>query len=214
MDQYEHVRTASRIYGHSINKISRDTGHSRNTIRKAPQEEQKGYSPRQKQSFSVLGPFSQTIGQWLLADKEEPKKQRHTSHRIYNRLVIEYGFKGSESNVRKFVREARARLDVGRPQIFIPLSPELGQEAEIDWVTATVKIDGQPVTVKMFCTRSKGSGKHFVRLYPCERQQAFFDGMMRGFAFYRGIFSTLIFNHLTSVVKKVLVGVHPETITD
>jgi len=42
MDQYEHVRTANRVYGHSISKISKDTGHSRNTIRKALQGEHKG----------------------------------------------------------------------------------------------------------------------------------------------------------------------------
>jgi len=54
--------------------------------------------------------------------------------------------------------------------------------------------------------RSKGSGKSFVRLYPSERQQAFFDGMMQGFAFFGGIFPTLIFDNLTSAVKKVLVG--------
>jgi len=206
MDQYEHVRTASRVYGHSINKISRDTGHSRNTIRKALQGEHKGYSPRQVQICPVLGSFSQIIDQWLLDDKEQPKKQRHTARRIYNRLVSEFNFDGSESNVRKFVREARVRLDIGRPQVFIPLAPDLGQEAEIDWGTATVKIGGQSVTVKMFCIRSKGSGKSFVRLYPCERQQAFFDGMMEGFAFYGGIFPILIFDNLTSAVKKVLVG--------
>jgi len=167
MDQYEHVRTASRVYGHSINKISRDTGHSRNTIIKALRREHKSYSPRQVQSFPVLGAFSQIIDQWLLGDKEQPKKQRHTTRRIYNRLVSEFDFDGSESNVRKFVREARVRLDIGRPQVFIPLAPDLEQEAEIDWGTATVKIAGQPVTVKMFCMRSKGSGKSFVRLYLC-----------------------------------------------
>ncbi len=131
MDQYEHVRTANRVYGHSISKISKDTGHSRNTIRKALQEEHKGYAPRQKQSFPVLGPFSQTIDQWLLADKEEPKKQRHTARRIYNRMVSEFAFHGSESNVRKFVREARVRLDVGRPQVFIPLAPSWGRKRRL-----------------------------------------------------------------------------------
>ena len=206
MDQYEHIRTANRVYGHSISKIARDTGHSRNTIRKALQVEPQSYKPRHSQSFPVLGPFSKIIEQWLVTDKEQPKKQRHTARRIYNRLVTEFGFDGSESNVRKFVREARVKYDVGNPKVFIPLAPELGREAEIDWGTAIVKIGGQRTKVKMFCMRSKGSGKAFVRLYPCERQQAFFDGMMQGFAFYGGIFSTLIFDNLTSAVKKVLIG--------
>ena len=98
VDQYEHIRTANRVYGHSLSKISRDTGHSRNTIRKALQSEIQSYKPRKSQSLPRLGPFSQIIEQWLVADKDQPKKQRHTARRVYNRLVTEFGFSGSESN--------------------------------------------------------------------------------------------------------------------
>ena len=35
MDQYELIRTASRVYGKSIRQIRRETGHHRTTIRKA-----------------------------------------------------------------------------------------------------------------------------------------------------------------------------------
>ena len=206
MDQYEHVRTANRVYGHSISKISRDTGHSRNTIKKVLRGEKQNYTPRKTQPQPVIGEFSHFIEQWLLNDKEQPKKQRHTARRIYHRLVSEYGFTGSESNIRRHVREVKACLGMGQIKAFIPLAPDLGQEAEIDWGTATIKLDGQPTKVKMFCMRSKGSGKSFVRLYPCERQQAFFDGMMQGFAFFGGIFPILIFDNLTTAVKKVLVG--------
>ena len=69
----------------------------------------------------------------MVADKDQPKKQRHTARRVYNRLVTEFGFSGSESNVRKFVRKARVKHDAGNPKVFIPLAPELGREAEIDW---------------------------------------------------------------------------------
>ena len=79
MDQYEHIRTANRVYGHCVSKIARDTGHSRNTIRKALRVELQGYKLRQSQSFPVLGPFSQMIEQWLVDDKEQPKKQRHSA---------------------------------------------------------------------------------------------------------------------------------------
>jgi transposase len=49
-----------------------------------------------------------------------------------------------------------------------------------------------------FCMRSKYSGKHFVRFYPCERQQAFFDGHIQAFAFFGGIFPVLIYDNLTT----------------
>ena len=206
MDQYEHIRTASRVYGHSISKISRDTGHSRNTVKKVLRGEKQDYAPRSFQPLPVVGPYTSVIDQWLLSDREQPRKQRHTARRIYHRLVNECGFTGSESNIRKYVREARVRLGLKQSKAFIPLEPDLGREVEIDWGTVTVILDDQPVQCKMFCMRSKGSGKPFVRLYPCERQQAFFDGMIRGFAFFGGVFSVMIFDNLTSAVKKVLVG--------
>ena len=54
--------------------------------------------------------------------------------------------------------------------------------------------------------RSKYSGKHFVRCYPCERQQALFDGHIRAFSFFGGVFPVLIYDNLTTAVQKVLRG--------
>lgn len=41
-------------------------------------------------------------------DAEGVKKQRHTARRIYDRLVEERGYTGSESAIRAAVREAKA----------------------------------------------------------------------------------------------------------
>jgi hypothetical protein len=35
MDQYEFIRTAHRVYGKNITELARETGHSRNTVKKA-----------------------------------------------------------------------------------------------------------------------------------------------------------------------------------
>lgn len=206
MDQYEHIRTAHRVYGQSVSDLARTTGHSRNTIRKALSEEYSGYSARQHQAYPVLEPFREIIEGWLSDDRDRPRKQRHTAKRIFDRLVAEHGFTGSESNVRKYVREAKERLGISAQRAFLPLEPELGQEAEVDWGTAMVILQGQSVRAKFFCMRSKASGKPFVRLYPCERQQAFFDALMRGFDFFGGVFPRLIFDNLTTAVRKVLQG--------
>ncbi|MBE0599873.1 MAG: IS21 family transposase [Burkholderiaceae bacterium] len=206
MDQYEHIRTAHRVYGQSISDIARTTGHSRNTIRKALSGQYSGYAPRQQQPYPVLGPYMDIVDGWLRSDQDQPPKQRHTAERIFQRLVAEHGYAGSASNIRKYVREAKERLGIALSKAFLPLEPDLGKEAEVDWGTATVVLQGQPVRAKFFCMRSKASGKPFVRLYPCERQQAFFDALMCAFAFYGGIFPRLIFDNLTSAVRKVLQG--------
>lgn len=206
MDQYEYIRTAHRVYQKSIKQICRETGHSRETVRKVLRSEPCGYSFRAEQPYPVLGPFLQVIDQWLTEDRARPRKQRHTAKRIYDRLVREMGFQGNDSTVRRYVRKAKRRLGVQVTPAFIPLEPECGREAEVDWGTATAIIAGEKMPIKFFCMRSKFSGKHFVCCYPCERQQAFLDGHLHAFAFFGGIHSVLVYDNLTSAVKKVCRG--------
>jgi transposase len=206
MDQYEFIRTAHRAYGMNISELARTTGHSRNTVKKALRGEPWGYKERRQQPFPSLGPYLETIDGWLKADKEQPKKQRHTARRVYDRLVAESGYTGGESTVRHYVRMAKIVLGIDAPQAFIPCDPEVGREAEVDWGTAEAVIAGERLRLKFFCMRSKYSGKHFVRFYPCERQQAFFDAHIHAFAFFGGVFPVLIYDNLTAAVRKVLQG--------
>ena len=206
MDEYEFIRTGYRVYGKNISELSRITGHSRNTIKKAIKGEPWGYKERKHQAFPVLGPYMGIIDRWLEGDRGQPKKQRHTARRIYNRLVEEYGFNGSESTVRRYVKMAKVKLGLEEPKVFVPCDPEAGIEAEVDWGTATAIIAGNKVRLKFFCMRSKYSGKHFVRFYPCERQQAFFDAHIHAFNFFGGVFPVIIYDNLTSAVQKMLRG--------
>jgi transposase len=206
MDQYEFIRIAHRVYGKSIRAIERETGHDRKTIRKVLKGEHAGYSPRHAQLYPSLGAYLGIIESWLEADKAAPKNQRHTAARVFRRLVNEEGFKGSESAVRRYVRKAKVRLGVNAPKAFIPLDPDCGQEAEVDWGGALAVIAGEQLRLKFFCMRSKFSGKPFVRFYPCERQQAFFDAHIHAFAFFGGVFKTLVYDNLTTAVQKVLRG--------
>ena len=206
MDQYELVRTGHRVYGRNISELARMTGHSRNTIKKAIRGEAWGYKERTHQPFPVLDGYLGIIDGWLEGDKDRPKKQRHTGRRVYNRLVEEHEYEGSESTVRRYVRFAKMRFGLDLPRAFVPCDPEAGYEGEVDWGTAMAIIAGEQVRLKFFCMRSKYSGKHFVRFYPCERQQAFFDGHMHAFDFFGGVFPVLIYDNLTTAVYKILRG--------
>ncbi len=140
------------------------------------------------------------------SDKSAPKKQRHTATRVYHRLVNEEGYKGGETTVRQYVRLAKMRFGTAGNKAFIPLEPDCGKEAEADWGGAVAIIGEEWVRLKFFCMRSKYSGKHFVRFYPCERQAAFFDAHMQAFSFFGGIFRTVVYDNLTCAVEKVLKG--------
>ena len=206
MNQYESIRTGYRVYEQNISELARATGHSRNTIKKAIRGEPWGYKERNHQPFPALGDYMVIIDNWLKSDRGTPKKQRHTAHRIYNRLMEEHGYKGGESTVRRYVRFAKMTLGIDAPRAFIPCNPEAGHEVEVDWGTATAIIAGEELRLKFFCMRSKYSGKHFVRFYPCERQQAFFDAHIHAYSFYGGIFPIHIYDNLTTAVRKVLQG--------
>ena len=55
VDQYEYIRIAYRVYGKTIRKIARETGHSRNTVKKVLNNEHIEYTSRQKQPYPSLG---------------------------------------------------------------------------------------------------------------------------------------------------------------
>jgi len=142
----------------------------------------------------------------LKEDKDRPPKQRHTVTRIAQRLKKEHGYTGGFSTVCRYVREAKLRTGIGQLRAFIPLEIDNTGEAEVDWGTAHVILNGVQTKIKFFCIGSKYSGKHFVRLYPCERQQAFFDAHVKAFSYFGGVFPVLIYDNLTTAVHKVLKG--------
>lgn len=73
MDQYEMIRTGYRLYGQNISQLSRLTGHSRNTIKKAIRGEPWGYREREHQSFPALDQYRVIIDSWLKSDRDNPK---------------------------------------------------------------------------------------------------------------------------------------------
>ena len=108
--------------------------------------------------------------------------------------------------VRRYVREVKAKHGMDAPGAYLILEPNCGQEAEADWGEAIAIMKGVRTPIHFFCMRPRFSGKPFVRAYPCERQQAFFDAHIHAFDFFGGVFPTLIYDNLKSAVEKVLTG--------
>jgi transposase len=206
MDQYELIRTAHRVYGKSIRGIRRETGHHRQTIRKVLAGQEPHYRRRQRVACPVMDPVAEVVAKWLREDRDRPRKQRHTAARVYQRLVEEEGFRGAESTVRRWVREWKARQGEGVSGAVIPLDPKCAREAEVDWGTGWVVMSGERRQVKLFCMRSRFSGKPFVRAYPWERQPMFFDGHRAAFAYFGGVFPEIVYDNLTTAVRQILRG--------
>lgn len=144
------------------------------------------------------------IDEWLAADQEAPRKQRHTARRVWQRLVEEHGADVSERQVERYV--AAKRREIGEVEAFVPLVSDAGVEAEVDWGQAQVIVRGEPVDVHLFLMRACHSGASFVAAFHSETQQAFLEGHVAALQFFGGVFDLVRYDNLKAAVAKVLKG--------
>jgi hypothetical protein len=97
----------------------------------------------------ALGAYRELIDSWLVADRDAPRKQRHTAKRIHDRLVEEHGAIVAETTVRDYVRRRRRELGLAA-EAFCPQVHDPGVTAEVDSGEAKVLIAGVLVTVGLF----------------------------------------------------------------
>ena len=102
-DEEENIKRLYFIKRHGIRQIARDH-HSRKTARKAISDACiSQYYLAVLKPCLAMAPYLLIMGNWLREDMKRPVKQCHTAHRIYERLVSEYSFRGSERKVREHV---------------------------------------------------------------------------------------------------------------
>jgi transposase len=149
-----------------------------------------------------MDPYRAVVQQWLEADQQAPRKQRHTAQRIHTRLVEEHQFRGGASTVRRFV----AGLRPAPREAFIPLTAAWGQQAQVDWGQALVEIAGQLTVVHLFCLRLRASGVPFVWAAPTEKLEAFLEGHTRAFAWLGGVPAECVYDNPKTAVVRILAG--------
>ena len=153
----------------------------------------------------ALGPWLATIDAILAGDRQAPRKQRHTAHRIYTRLVNEWSAKVGEPTVRRYVRERKREL-FGMVEAMVPQMHEAGEEAEVDLYEAVIDFGAGEETVDFFVMRACHSGSSFHWPLRVVDQQAFLEAHAEGFAHFGGPFRTMRYDNLKQAVRKILRG--------
>ena len=208
VEEIEQIRQAHYREGKSIRAIAREQHHAHRVVRQALREATpRGYTLKKPRSSPVLGPVIPIIEGWLQEDLQRPKKQRHTAHRIWERLRDEYDFKGAESSVRRCVREHRPMSPGSRAQeVMIPLVFTPGEDAQADFGEAQVILAGKLVTTHFCAVRLCYSKLPFLMAFPHERQEAFLEGLARSFEFFEGVPARVSFDNATTLVRRILEG--------
>lgn len=164
-------------------------------------DEPPGYrqkQPRKKRKFERFLPIVHEI---LVADREAPKKQRHTAWRIFQRLRDEHGYDGGYTTVKDAVRAWKQ----SHREVFLPLSHPPG-EAQVDFGEATILLAGVETKVALFVMTLPYSGAIFMQAFPRECTETFLEGHRRAFESFGGVPRRISYDNSAIAVIEVLSG--------
>lgn len=207
VDEKEDIRRKYYLEGKSIRQIARENRCSRDTVKRALVDPSPSvYQLSQARASPVMGPYQEVIDRWLREDEHGPAKQRHTAHRIYTRLQEEHQFAGAEPTVRRFVRQRRLALGLNQPDSYLPLEFAPGQDAQVDFGEAQMRVGGRLLTGQYLVAVLGYSTLPFVMAFPHQRQEAFFEGQVAAFQWFGGVPRRVWYDNLTQAVRRILQG--------
>ena len=200
MNDYKEIRQRF-LAGESQRSIAKTLGISRNTVAKYCEGSAVPWERKtpQRESSVLTDEVLDFIAECIREDQAQGlRKQQHTARRIYNRLVNECGFTGSESTVRKKVRELKGKM----PKAFLPLQFEPGDAMQVDWGEATIYLSGRKTVVNLFCARLCYSCRPVVIAYRRQNEESFLDAFVKTFSYIGGVPKRVIFDNGRVAVKE------------
>jgi transposase len=213
MSRINYIKEKYEFEGKSISEIQRETGHSRDTIRKlidTDYNEPKKRAPRIIEK--KIDPYIDLIREWLENDLNEPRKQRHTAQRVFERLLEETDFDGKIRIVQMCVRELKDEI-YGNHKMYLSLSrPDT--EAQVDfgevyyYDSKGIKRKGHEL-VLAFPT----SNASYTQLLPAQNQECLFHGLNQIFRKLNGVPRRMVFDNMSTAVAHVGNG-KDRTLTD
>jgi len=204
VEKREKIRRAYFVEEKKIRQIAREFKCSRPTVRKAiGSAELEPYTLTVPRPAPVLGPYKERIQELLTGNEQMPRKQRYTSHKIYKDIEAK-GYTGSESTVRGYI--AQLRREKKKRKVYIPLEFDPGIDAQVDWGEGLAIIAGERITVQLFYMRLCYSRKLFMKAFPNQKQEAFFDGHVQAFHHFQGIPHRISYDNLKVAVLRILEG--------
>ena len=198
MEDWIRIRKRVLVKGVSKRKILKETGMHWTTLEKVlAHDSPPGYRRSKPPVKRKIGPYLGRIVQIIEADKQMPKKQRHTAKRIWERLCEE-GFDGGYTIVKDAVREIKQNSR----EVFMPLCHVPGQ-AQVDFGEAAVNMAGVFRKVVFFTMTLPYSDAFFVMAFERECTESFWEGHVRAFEFFGGVPKRISYDNTRICVSKI-----------
>ena len=202
VDDYLQIRLLHRD-GVSARQIARRLGHGRDTVKKALVEATpRGYTRTRPVTCPKLGAFTATIDQILAQDPSAPRKQRHTAHRIFQRLRDEHQYLGGYDQVRRYVSSHRKR----ERETHLLLDHPPGCRMECDFGHIQVDFPEGRRQVPVLIAVWSYSHYPFVIALPNERTESILHGTVCAFEFFGCVPAELWWDNPTTVATAILRG--------
>ena len=215
MDKIHDIRFRFYEKGEKITDIAKALELNRKTVQKYV--DKKDFNEPQPKAASEqslcpkLEPYKPIIDNWLKADKQAPRKQRHTAKRVFDRLNKETeGFDCSYRTVATYYAVRHKEIFSGARGGFLPLEHKPG-EAQVDFGAAEFYENGRKVSGKYLEVSFPYSNKGYLQLFPGENMECLLEGLDAIFRYIGVVPDELWFDNTKTIVTKIIRGGGRET---
>jgi transposase len=207
MEKWVEIRRDVLVGGKSKRQVQRETGLAWKTLEKIlTHSSPPGYRRTRPYPKPKLGPYLDRIARIIEADRDVPRKQRHTAKRIYERIRDE-GYQGRYTQVKAAVRAIKRT----KREVFFPLIHHPG-EAQVDLGEALVKEAGVLRRIAFFVMVLPHSDAIYVQVFDHECMEVWWEGHLRAFEFFGGVPWRITADNASPLVAKVI-GPHERELT-
>jgi len=190
----------------SLHEIAKQTGLSRNTIRRWLRTTEEAAPPtyRRSKGPGKLTVFQAALEQALKADAHRIKQNRRTAKALFAQIRAD-GYEGGYTCVTDFIRDWRGR-EGKAVHAFVPLTFLPGEAFQFDWSEEGLVIGGIYRRLQVSHLKLCASRAFWLVAYPSQGHEMLFDAHTRSFTALGGIPRRGIYDNMKTAVDKVKKG--------